>query len=233
MKERNGLTDFLLSNSDVKKKVFSFYFGDEDKIDCLHNQFYSTIDVALLAKSFQKCHLTHWLCNTVIVKMMYKQPVKRLLKFISLIPDKFLTFGFYQSIIQNEPYSIIYLPQTFKLRNLALSYDPKLIFQLHHTDAALWQIALALDINIIHHMPYSIFTGKLCASLVERNAMYGFPNNYRICKIYEFAIRENPRYISQIPPHSLTMELCSLAVSLDINMMEVIPWKKRMKEDYL
>ena len=65
----------------------------------------------------------------------------------------------------------------------------------------------------------------ICRSLVERNAIDDFPSMYRTYKICETAIKYNPKCISRIPRHLLKMELCELAISLDIDTIKTIPWK--------
>ena len=67
-----SLKFFFSLNSDVKKLILSFFFGDENEIDSIRNQFYCTKNIDVIVLYFNKCYLTQWLCNTIVHKCPYK-----------------------------------------------------------------------------------------------------------------------------------------------------------------
>lgn len=246
-----SLREFFSSNSDMKEIILSFYFGNSNKLQYLYNQFYSTNDIEIVAMHFDKCHKTQWLCNTIVKIRPYKfcmvpelmktpemslQTVKRIPRFIPLVPREILTFDFYKQMIEYYPelvfqtyWGLNHLDR-FETWKIAILNDPSLILQMSSIQNIheLWQIAVILDTRLLVHMNHSYYSREFCISLIKLSPsmIEMFPSRYQTLEMYELAVMTDPKIISKIPQSHLTMELCMSIVSRDITMMDKLPWKQ-------
>ena len=240
-----SLKNLFLSNSDIKQNILSFYFGNEDKIQSLYNQFYSTQDLAKISIYFTKCHKTQWLCDKIIEIYPYKftlvpismitskmalQVVKRMPRYLSHVPSKFLTIDFCKQMIEYYPQTITKTCLEVYLWKIAIINDPYTVIHMPPNDCMreLWQMAVVLDVYLIRCMPIDFYSRELCITVIKIHPplILTFPSIYHTQEMYEIAVMIDPTMISQVPLYYLTMDFCSRLVSRDISMIDKIPWKK-------
>jgi hypothetical protein len=183
-------------------------------------------------------------------KIMYENAVKKNYKLIKYIPFNMQTKDLYKKAIQENIRNISYISRKELLNDdlvsFIISYNPIGMiynyFDVKYQTEELWikifnicnNYGMFNNIeNIIKKIDKTIFTKKICESLINNFSCHAFehiPYEMKTSELCKLAVKNSSFQLRYVPEELKTSELCKFAVNSSCDALQYVPNELKTEE---